>query len=72
MEKVTVNWEELNNLLFFLEKNRKVEEQFQAQFMIQNFLGSVNRNHYHGGVDLYSLADRSLRFMEKYRPAILQ
>lgn len=55
MEKVTVNWEELNNLLFFLEKNMKVEEQFQAQFMIQNFLGSVNRNHYHGGVDLYCI-----------------
>lgn len=72
MEKVMVDWEELNNLLFFLEKNVKVEERFQAQFIIQNFLDSVNRDHYYGGIDLYSLADRSLCFMEEYRPAILQ
>lgn len=72
MEKVMVDWEELNNLLFFLEKNVKVEERFQAQFIIQNFLDSVNRDHYYGGIDLYSLADWSLCFMEEYRPAILQ
>ena len=52
-----VDWEEMNNLLFFLEKNVKVEERFQAQFIIQNFLDSVNRDHYYGGIDLYSLAD---------------
>lgn len=72
MEKVQVDWEALNHILFFLEKNVKAEERFAAEFMIQNFLGSINREHYYQGIDIYSLADRSFRFMEKYRMAILQ
>lgn len=72
MEKVNVGWEELNNLLFFLEKNVDEEERLIARTRIQSFLGSVNRDHYYQGIDLYSLADRSLRFNEKYSPVILQ
>lgn len=72
MEKVLVDWEALNHLLSFLEKNVKAEERFAAEFMIQNFLGSINREHYYQGIDVFSLTDRALLFKEVYTPTILQ
>lgn len=35
-------------------------------------MGSVNRDHFYRGIDIYSLADRALRFTEQYNPSILQ
>lgn len=72
MEKVNVGWEALNNLLFFLEEKVDEEERFIARTRIQSFLGSVNRDHYYQGIDVYSLADRALRFREEHSPTILQ
>lgn len=71
-EILEVDWQALNPLLSFLEENMKKEERLTAEFMIQNFLRSLKREHYYQGIDIYTLANRSFRFMEKYSLAIIQ